>query len=108
MQLEVPDPADSDAHILHDPQVADALGQLLGTQRVGGTGRSTDPRIRESFFIVEPNQKQLFEIADMLDAGRLRTVVDSVVPFSQAVEVYEGMAPRQHRGKVVVSVSGNQ
>jgi NADPH:quinone reductase-like Zn-dependent oxidoreductase len=64
-----------------------------------------DARIKQAFFIVEPNQKQLFEIADLLDAGRLRTVVDTVVPLSRAPEAFAGRVPRQHRGKVVVAIA---
>ncbi len=66
---------------------------------------STDPRLKQAFFIVEPNQKQLYMIANLLQQGRLRTVVDEVVPLSQAPEVYAGTAPRQHRGKVVIEVA---
>jgi len=65
--------------------------------------QSTDPRVKESFFIVEPNQKQLMEVARLLDAGELRPVVDSVVPLSGAPDVFSGKAPRQGRGKVVVT-----
>jgi NADPH:quinone reductase-like Zn-dependent oxidoreductase len=66
---------------------------------------TTDPRIKQAFFIVEPNQKQLFGIADLLERGRLRTVVDEVVPLSRAPEIYAGSAPRRHRGKVVIEVA---
>lgn len=65
---------------------------------------STDPRVKRAFFIVEPNQKQLVEIAGLLDAGKLRTVIDAVVPLSRAPEVYSGRVPRQSRGKVVITV----
>ncbi len=32
---------------------------------------STDPRIKEHYFIVEPNHKQLTEVANLIDAGSL-------------------------------------
>jgi NADPH:quinone reductase-like Zn-dependent oxidoreductase len=67
---------------------------------------SNDRRVKEAFFIVEPNQKQLVEIAGLLQTGRLRTIVDSVFPLPEAPEIYANRAPRQHRGKVVVSVAG--
>jgi NADPH:quinone reductase-like Zn-dependent oxidoreductase len=66
---------------------------------------STDPRAKKAFFIVEPNQKQLVEIARLLDAGKLRTFVDSVVLLSQAPDLYAGKVERKGRGKVVVSVA---
>ena len=66
---------------------------------------STDARVKEAFFIVEPNQEQLVEITGLLDGGQLRTVVDTVIPLSQAPELYAGKLPRQGRGKVVVAVA---
>ena len=56
----------------------------------------------QAFFIVQPNQKQLVHIADLLDAGRLRVVVDTVVPLSRAPEAFRRQgakaAPRKSGG----------
>lgn len=71
---------------------------------VSAEADSTDARIRQAFFIVEPNQKQLFEVAALLESGQLRTVVDTVIPLAEAPEVYEGRVQRQGPGKVVVAV----
>jgi NADPH:quinone reductase-like Zn-dependent oxidoreductase len=65
---------------------------------------STEPRIKQAFFIVEPNQNQLAEIAGLLDGGELRTFVDSVFPLSQAADVFAGKAARQGRGKLVIEI----
>lgn len=64
---------------------------------------ATDPRVQRAFFIVEPNQKQLYEVGRLLDEGKLRPVVDSVVPMSQAPAVFAGMVMRKGRGKMVVT-----
>ena len=32
---------------------------------------TTDQRVKDAFFIVEPNQKQLIEVSRLLDAGNL-------------------------------------
>ena len=66
---------------------------------------STDPRVERAFFIVEPNRKQLTDIAELLDAGKLRTVVDSVIPFSEAAGVVTGTVSPHGRGKLVVEIS---
>jgi NADPH:quinone reductase-like Zn-dependent oxidoreductase len=67
---------------------------------------STDPRIRDAFFIVEPHQKQLFEVAHLLDTGKLHTFVDAVVPLSEANLAYTGQPPgRTGHGKIVVNVA---
>ncbi len=65
---------------------------------------ATDPRARQAFFIVEPNQKQLFEIAALLDAGTLRPVLDCVMPLSKASDVFAGKTPRRGRGKLVIAL----
>jgi NADPH:quinone reductase-like Zn-dependent oxidoreductase len=43
-------------------------------------------------------------VADLLEKGQLRTVVDTVVSLSSAADAYAGNVPRQHRGKIVVAV----
>jgi NADPH:quinone reductase-like Zn-dependent oxidoreductase len=45
---------------------------------------ATDARVKEAFFIVEPNHEQLTRIGDQLEAGELEPVVDAVLPLSQA------------------------
>lgn len=64
-----------------------------------------DERIEKAFFIVEPNQKQLAEVAGLLDQGELRTLVDATVPWEKASEAYVGrIEGRLGRGKVVLSI----
>ncbi len=65
---------------------------------------SGDARVKQAFFIVEPSQKQLEEVGALLDAGKLRTFVDMIVPLSEAPEAYAGTLRRQGRGKMVVVV----
>lgn len=67
---------------------------------------STDDRLKQAFFIVKPDQNQLIEIGSLLDAGRLETVVDAVVPFSQTPAAFtRAIRPRLGRGKLVVTVT---
>ena len=64
-----------------------------------------DERTKAAFFIVEPKQVQLVEIAKLLDRGELKVFVDGVIPPAQASAAYFGELPRQSgRGKVVVQV----
>ncbi len=65
---------------------------------------STDERVKQAFFIVEPNQKQLYEIAGLLDTAILRPVVDSVIPLSQVPALFAGKVARQGRGKLVIAI----
>jgi NADPH:quinone reductase-like Zn-dependent oxidoreductase len=63
----------------------------------------SDERVRQAFFIVEPNQTQLEEVGKLLEAGKLQSVLNTVVPVSAAAEAYRGTNARQGRGKTVIS-----
>jgi NADPH:quinone reductase-like Zn-dependent oxidoreductase len=68
---------------------------------------ATDGRKKAAFFIVEPNQSQLIEVAKLIDEGKLKTVVDAVVPLADAASAYDGsLKNRQGRGKIVVEIAG--
>ncbi|MEO8126194.1 MAG: NADP-dependent oxidoreductase [Bryobacteraceae bacterium] len=66
-----------------------------------------EERAKQAFFIVEPRRDQLVEIGNLVDAGGLRTVVDTVLPMSRAGDAYAGKVQRSGRGKMVVSVDGS-
>lgn len=61
-----------------------------------------DERTKRAFFIVEPKQEQLREVARLLGAGELRVFVQSEVPMSQAPMAYSGPKRGSTRGKVVI------
>jgi NADPH:quinone reductase-like Zn-dependent oxidoreductase len=67
---------------------------------------TTDDRVKQAFFIVEPNQEQLTRVGELLESGKLRPMVDAVLPMSQAAAAYGGeVKDRRGRGKVVVTVA---
>lgn len=57
-----------------------------------------------SFLFVRPDGGQLAEIGRLLEAGRLRPVIDRVFPFEQAPEALAYLAQGRARGKVVVQI----
>ena len=66
---------------------------------------STDPRIKNNYFIVEPNQPQLLEMAKLIDAGVLKTFVNAAVPFDEAPLAYvRKISNKRGYGKVVVTI----
>ncbi len=67
---------------------------------------ATDQRIKDAFFIVDPNGEQLARIARLLDAQHLTAVVDAVFPLAHASDVYRERVVRHGRGKLVVAVTG--
>jgi NADPH:quinone reductase-like Zn-dependent oxidoreductase len=66
---------------------------------------AANERVKQAFFIVEPNQKQLNEIGNLLEARSLRAVVAAVVPLSQAAQAYSGEIQKRAKGKMVVAVA---
>jgi NADPH:quinone reductase-like Zn-dependent oxidoreductase len=66
---------------------------------------NADPPVKDAFFIVEPKQDQLVEIARLLDTGRLKTPINAVVPFALVPEAYAGeIQQKRGFGKVVVKI----
>ena len=67
---------------------------------------ATDQRVKEAFFIVEPDQKQLREVAKLLDARTLNAFVSAVVPLEEAASAYSrAVRDKRGYGKVVIAVS---
>ena len=65
-----------------------------------------DQRVKDAFFIVEPNQRQLLDLAKLLDAGTLKAFVSAVVPLEEASVAYSrGVRDKHSYGKVVIAVS---
>jgi NADPH:quinone reductase-like Zn-dependent oxidoreductase len=65
---------------------------------------TTDQRTKEAFFIVEPRQSQLAEIAQLLDVGKIRSFVEAVFPLAQTREAYARAVRGGMRGKVAIQI----
>ena len=84
----------------------DVLGRRGRLVTIVSTVQSADDeRTKQALFFVEPNRQQLCDIAAMLDAGELRPVVGTTLPFAQAAAAY-AREPVRHRrpGKTVVTL----
>ena len=57
-----------------------------------------------SFLFARPDGDQLAEIGELLQAERIRPVIDKVFPFAQAREALEYLAQGRAKGKVVVQM----
>ncbi len=60
--------------------------------------------VRGLFFIVEPDNGQLEEMAKLIDAGSLKSIVANVFPLARAREAFELAAQAHTRGKIVLQV----
>jgi NADPH:quinone reductase-like Zn-dependent oxidoreductase len=77
---------------------------------IAASGEYTgDQRTKDAFFIVEPNQKQLTEVARLLDAGTLKTYVGAVVTLAEASSAYSGAVPKEREnGKVAIVIEAER
>ena len=98
--------------VVFDTVGGETLERSWGVLKSGGrmitiaadSEATSDERVKQAFFIVEPNHEQLSRIGNMLDMDELRTVVDAVLPLVQASAAYTG-AVKQQRGKLVIAVA---
>ena len=100
-----------DVDVVLDTVGAETRDRSWGLLRKGGrlvtiaadAERISDPRVRNAFFIVEPNRVQLIEISRLIDAGVIRPVVGAVFPMEDVRHAYE---QKPQRGKHVLYISG--
>jgi NADPH:quinone reductase-like Zn-dependent oxidoreductase len=103
-----------DVDVVFDTVGGDTLERSWGVLKPGGrmitiasdSEGTAAQRVKDAFFIVEPNQKQLVEIAKQLDSGHLRAFVKATVPLNDASAAYSGaIRDDGGHGKIVVAVA---
>jgi NADPH:quinone reductase-like Zn-dependent oxidoreductase len=60
---------------------------------------------RAGYVFVQPNASQLSEIAKLVDSGKLKPVVETVLPLSEARRAQELNETGHTRGKIVLKVA---
>ena len=71
-------------------------GKIIRAARKNGT--------TYSFLFVHPDGGQLAEIGALLQAGKIRPVIDKVFPFDQAKEALAYLENGRAKGKVIVQM----
>src|SRR5262252_4018614 len=101
-----------DVDAAFDTVGGDTLERSWGVLKPGGrmvtiaadSEGTTDQRVKDAFYIVEPNQEHLVEVAKQLDAGNLRAFVKTTIPLSEASAAYSGaLSQKSGYGKIVIS-----
>jgi NADPH:quinone reductase-like Zn-dependent oxidoreductase len=95
--------------VIFDTVGGDTLARSWGVLRPNGrlitiaasAEQTQEQRVRDAFFIVEPNRTQLENVASLIDAGDLRPIVSAVYPLSKATQAYQH---KPLRGKVILSI----
>jgi len=99
-----------DVDVVLDTVGGDTRDRSWGVLRKGGqlvtiaadAERLSQPRVRDAFFIVEPNRSQLIEISRLIDAGSVKPVVGTVFPMKHFREAYD---QKPARGKNVLQIA---
>jgi len=60
--------------------------------------------VRQAFVLAQPHAGQLAEIAKLVDSGKLKPIVETVLPLSQARRAHELIQTGHTRGKIVLRV----
>ncbi|GIG00798.1 quinone oxidoreductase [Catellatospora citrea] len=60
--------------------------------------------VRATYFIVKPDREGLRSIAELVDDGRVRPVLDRVLPLAETRSGYEALEAKR-RGKIVIHVA---
>jgi alcohol dehydrogenase len=72
------------------------LPMELRTRRVGG---------HYFRFLTESSGAQLEHVGHVVDAGKIRTVIEKIYPFDQAIEALQYAATGRAKGKLVIQIS---
>jgi NADPH:quinone reductase-like Zn-dependent oxidoreductase len=60
---------------------------------------------RQSFFVCKPNRENLAFLRELIEAGKVRPVVDRVYPLADVAEALETMGEGHVQGKLVVRIA---
>jgi NADPH:quinone reductase-like Zn-dependent oxidoreductase len=80
-------------------------GTLVSTLGQPSPEKASESKVNAKGFMAQPNPAQLAEIAQLIDDGKVRVVVDKTFPLSEAAAA-QTYAENEHvRGKVVLTVN---
>jgi NADPH:quinone reductase-like Zn-dependent oxidoreductase len=106
-----------DADVVLDTVGGDTLERSWGMLRRGGVlvtiagsapaDKAARYGVRGVDFIVKPSRAELMEITRLIDAGKLRPIIEATFPLEKARQAFERGAGGHNRGKIVLQVAGN-
>jgi NADPH:quinone reductase-like Zn-dependent oxidoreductase len=110
--LQILKPQSTVVSLIGPPDAAFARARGMNFVMVGVFGLLSRKIIRQakkrgvaySFLFVHPDGSELAEIGALLDAGRIRPVIDKIFPFDQAKEALAYLEQGRAKGKVVVQM----
>jgi NADPH:quinone reductase-like Zn-dependent oxidoreductase len=87
-------------------QIVKSGGALISTLSEPDGDSAAKQNIRVGRYTAQPNGAQLQKIAELIDAGKIKVVVDSTFDLTQAAKAQETLKNKHVRGKIVLKVLG--
>lgn len=56
------------------------------------------------FIMMHPDGEQLKQIKSLIEAGKIKPVIDKIYPFSESIEALEHLATGHAKGKIVIKI----
>ena len=60
-----------------------------------------------TYLVMRPNQKDLVFMKELLEAGKVKPVIDRRYPLSEVAEAFRYYEGKRTRGKIVITVEHN-
>ena len=79
-------------------------GALLSLVQPPSAEKAKELGVRAAFVAGHPNGAQLAEIAKLIDPGKLKPIVDRILPLSEVRRAHELSQTGHTRGKIVLRV----
>jgi NADPH:quinone reductase-like Zn-dependent oxidoreductase len=87
------------------PAVIHKGGRIISVASEPPKGRASSLGVESLYFVVSPNRGQLIEIAQRVDDGLLRPIIDEVFPLTEAREAFEHTLLPHRAGKIVLRIA---
>jgi NADPH:quinone reductase-like Zn-dependent oxidoreductase len=104
-----------DVDAVLDPVGKDTLARSYGVVKKGGIVMTLVSRldkaelekhgIRGAGIAVHPDSEDLSEIAQLIDAGKIKPIVTKVLPLSEAITAQKQAETHHTRGKIVLQIA---
>ena len=79
-------------------------GMLVSTVNPPSGEEAARRGVRQGMVMVQPNATQLTEIARLIDSGKVKVIVETVLPLKEARRAHEMSQTGHTRGKIVLRV----
>ncbi len=80
-------------------------GRLVSVASEPSQEQATARGIKAIYFVVEPNGKQLVELAKLADNGDLQPTIDEIFPLAKARQAFERSMSAHTAGKIVLRIA---